>query len=254
MKKLKIILAIFIVLALVALGFVIYCLFFKETKMPVLAYHSVFSDEKDLTGDTDMVLEKFEKQMKWLHDNGYKTLTMDEFYKWKKGEYDAPRKSVVLTFDDGTESFYKTIVPVLEKYDLNATVFVIFSRTNTPGYLTQEQIDGLKNSSVKIDVASHSYERHGQNDKREPDYNYYAEDIKKGKERCDTKYYCYPFGYTNEAYKKALKDEGYLLAFKFSPGKVASKTDDDYEVRRVPVYNSTSMLKFKLKLWSRYIV
>lgn len=254
MKIFKTILVIFIVLALVAFGFVAYCLFFKETKMPVLAYHSVFNDEKDLTGDTDMVLEKFEKQMKWLHDNGYKTLTMDEFYKWKKGEYEAPRKSVVLTFDDGTESFYETVVPVLEKYDLNATVFVIFSRSNTENYITQEQIEKLKNSSIKMDIASHSYSLHGKGDKKEHTYEYYVEDMKKVKEKCETKYYCYPFGYTNEAYKKALKDEGYLLAFRFSPGKPASKDDNNYEIKRIPVYNSTSMIKFKMKLWSRYFV
>ena len=254
MKKLKIILAIFIALVLIALGLLAYFFFFKETKMPVLAYHSVFSDEKDLTGDTDMVLEKFEKQMKWLHDNGYKTLTMDEFYKWKKGEYDAPRKSVVLTFDDGTESFYETVWPILKKYNLNATDFVIFSRSNTKNYLTQEQIEELKSASNRIDIASHSYSLHEKGDKQEHTYEHYVGDMRKVKERCETKYYCYPFGYTNETYKQARKDEGYLLEFKFSPGSPTSKDDNDYEVKRIPVYNSTSMLKFKMKLWSRYFV
>ena len=30
--------------------------------------------------------KNFEKQMKWLKILGYKTLTLDEFYAWKKGK------------------------------------------------------------------------------------------------------------------------------------------------------------------------
>ena len=64
--------------------------------IPVLTYHHVSSSGGSLT----ISPENFESQIGWLAKNGYVTLTADEFARFLHGA-PMPRKSVLLTFDDG---------------------------------------------------------------------------------------------------------------------------------------------------------
>lgn len=197
------------------------------------------------TEETDVSIENFEKQMKYLSKH-YHTLSMDEFYDWKNGKKNKT-KNVVLTFDDGKESFYTVVVPILEKYNLKGTIFIIESAINVDGYLTREQVIDLKENHPNITVASHSYNLHEESAAMSNDYFIYNEDMKRNQEN-GYLYYAYPFGIQNENYQQALKDNRYRLAFLFSPSHWATKEDDDYKIPRVPIYKSNSMLKFKLKL------
>lgn len=231
------------VLIILILSFCIYtCIIFKNN-MPVLAYHDVLENP---TEETDISIEKFDRQMKFLKTHNYKTLTMSEFYEWKKGAKTNGKK-VVLTFDDGKESFYTTVVPILEKYNLKATIFIIESAINESGYLTHEQVLDLKNNHPNITVASHSYNLHNETSANSNNYTLYDEDMKKNKEN-NYEFYAYPFGIKNENYENALKDNNYKLAFLFSPSKWASRNNNDFEITRVPIYKSNSMFKFKLKM------
>ena len=49
------------------------------------------------------ILDKdfFEKQIKLINRLGYKTLTLEEFEKWKKNKIKLPYMSILITFDDG---------------------------------------------------------------------------------------------------------------------------------------------------------
>ena len=76
----------------------------KEVKMvhptgiPVLMYHKIGDDK-----DNDAVIREdlFREQMKFLKDNGYNPLTMDQLYDYVVNGAAVPEKPVVLTFDDG---------------------------------------------------------------------------------------------------------------------------------------------------------
>lgn len=243
-KKFKILVIIFLIILLL---FLIGCLLISKSfdkAIPVLAYHDVLENP---TADTDISIDKFERQMKYLHDHGYKSLTMDEFYEWKKGK-NIPGKKVLITFDDGRESYYTTIAPILEKYDLTAVIFAIGERIDkVDGYLTNEQIVKLNEEYPDLYIESHSYAMHYQDIARSEDYDTYNSDMKLFSDK-GYKYYAYPFGITNDNYQQALKDNGYKLAFLFSPGKWANREQDDYLITRVPVYNSTSFFKFVLKV------
>ena len=139
-KKLNIFLLVLFIF--VAICIVSYNVFIKKSfdnAIPILAYHDVLENPKF---DTDISIKNFEKQMKYLYDNGYKTLSLDELYEWKKGK-EIVGKKVIITFDDGKESFYTTVAPILEKYDMKAIVFVVGSYLNTDGYLSYEQIEKI---------------------------------------------------------------------------------------------------------------
>ena len=119
-----------LLLSLIILVFVVLYLY-KNPKIAVICYHNIatqdeknnFPDESDWTITTD----NFKEQLDYLKNNNYKTLTMDEFYRWKNKELNLPYKSVLITFDDGFLSNYEYAFKLLKEYNMNATVFVVGS-------------------------------------------------------------------------------------------------------------------------------
>ena len=105
----------------------------KESRgIPVLTYHRVVKHEVKMSNgqyrNNKWVndLDNFESNMKYLHDNGYRTLSMDEFYDWYRGKLKVNEdKTVVITFDDGNAEDYYNVLPVMKKYGLRGTCFVI---------------------------------------------------------------------------------------------------------------------------------
>ncbi|HHQ9216967.1 polysaccharide deacetylase family protein [Escherichia coli] len=88
--------------------------------LPVLMYHHV-SEKPGLVTISPVT---FHNQMKWLAENGWKTITASEMEYFYQGGI-LPRKSVMLTFDDGYLDNWLHVFPVLMKYNLNAHIFLI---------------------------------------------------------------------------------------------------------------------------------
>lgn len=87
--------------------------------IPVLMYHHVKSG-------SDMISispENFESHLRYLSKNGFCTLSLDEFLEFKNGK-SFPKKSVVLTFDDGWLDNFVVAFPLLQKYNVKANIFV----------------------------------------------------------------------------------------------------------------------------------
>ena len=68
---------------------------------------------------------RFESQLAFLRDNGYKTLTCDDLLKVVKGKRPHAAREVMLTFDDGWASLWTVAYPLLKRYGLQATAFVV---------------------------------------------------------------------------------------------------------------------------------
>jgi peptidoglycan/xylan/chitin deacetylase (PgdA/CDA1 family) len=105
----------------------------------------------------------FERQMQYLVAHGYHTVTLDDLHDWQMGRLELPAKSIVLTFDDGEESAYKYVYPVLEKYGLRATLFVVTSRVGTTWNglrcLDWPRLREMQRSGV-FDIESHTHDLH----------------------------------------------------------------------------------------------
>lgn len=89
--------------------------------IPVLMYHHVLPKDGFICSS----VENFTNQMTYLQENGYHTLSSEEFYKYKKGEFKAPKKSVLITFDDGWRDNIIYAYPILKKLELKATIFLV---------------------------------------------------------------------------------------------------------------------------------
>lgn len=127
MKK-KILIAIVALVVVGVIGILLY-LNLKERKVIVLAYHKVVPSEiKEKYYKDDPWIdttERFEKQMKYLHDMGYTTLSMDEYEEWRNGKKKISLRTVMITIDDGDVETYYEMMPILKKYNLKATYFMI---------------------------------------------------------------------------------------------------------------------------------
>jgi peptidoglycan/xylan/chitin deacetylase (PgdA/CDA1 family) len=70
----------------------------------------------------------FEKMMNYLYNNGFKTISTEEFYKWYKGKIEFYGKTVMITIDDGKYEDYYLAYPIIKKYNFKAASFIVGSR------------------------------------------------------------------------------------------------------------------------------
>ena len=64
-------------------------------------------------------------------------------------------KPVILTFDDGYADNYTELLPLLERYGVKATIFIITDKIGAPRYLTAEQLRELADSGL-VSIQSHT--------------------------------------------------------------------------------------------------
>lgn len=254
MKILKKVLTIIIILILIIIIF-LKIIYSKQT-VSILGYHDfIKTDDRiknNITDNLIMDIEKFEKQMKYLYEHNYKTLTLEEFYCFHQGKCKIPRKSVLITMDDGYQSNYDLAFPILKKYNLNAVVFYlgINEEGANPLYMTKKTIKRIKKEYPNIEVASHSYNLHIRGSINQ-DKQDIINDIELMKQVIDTQYYAYPFGAHNETMIKALQEKGYKMAFTFGPNqehRKASKQDDIYKIPRLNISNDMPLWKFIIRI------
>lgn len=120
--------------------------------------------------------ESFGRKLAYLAANGYSTLSADEYFLLLMGTRPAPERAVVLTLDDGRASVYSVGLPLLSKFGMKATVFLIPSRISdgparpfrlageprshepdpNEGFLTWEEVERLSRCGL-FDLQSHSH-------------------------------------------------------------------------------------------------
>lgn len=271
MKKniLKLVGIIFILGIILTTTAIVYL--YHEPKIAVLSYHNVATNKKSLSEKNlwCISVENFEEEMKYLHDHHYKTLTMDEFCKWKRGEINLPFKSVLVTFDDGLLSNYQFAFPILKKYNINATLFMIGENSekigDTPNnwtgelisYMSKDQIEKTKQEYPNVEIYSHTYGMHKEVDGIAAAKKYkkeqMLEDIQKYENYMGkTEVIAYPFGVTNERFINELKKKGYKYGFVLGDNKKATRKDNDFMINRINTSYDKKISHFGLRFWLPY--
>ncbi|WP_085829550.1 polysaccharide deacetylase family protein [Clostridium massiliodielmoense] len=213
----------------------------KNESIPVLMYHSIMYEKGN---PVRLPKEKFEEQMKYLKDNNYNTLTLDELYDFLENNKPIPKKSIVLTFDDGYKDNYKTALPILKKYNFKATFFIISDCIGTGEYLTLDQLKEMKKDG--FDIESHTT-NHNKLTKEsyESQYKMFLDSKEKLEKLLDKKikYIAYPYGKYNEDSIKAVKAAGYKMAVT-THCKWTDRNEGIYEISRVGISGKHDMGKF----------
>lgn len=121
----------------------------ERVRVPVLMYHAL---EDEAWGfDTLFVRpSEFEEQLVCLLENGFDPIWFSDLS--HVGDFDRP---VILTFDDGYDNNCTVLLPILQKYNVKATVFLITGLVGKPRYLTAEQVRALSDSGL-VSIQSHT--------------------------------------------------------------------------------------------------
>ena len=224
----------------------------------VLSYHRILSSNKMLkflgtiAGNKQLTTyninkDNFEKQILYMKEKGVSFITPEQFSLYLEGKKPLPsEKCVLITFDDIDETVYLNAFPILKKYNIPATIFVITGQTGKIykgiKLASWEQIKEMKQSGV-ITVGIHTNNMHFKESDGQPVFlnKDNLEKFKKDSElsikifekqfRETPKYFAYPYGYGNSNTDKVLKDLGYELLFTLKP-KVVTETSSKYFIGR----------------------
>jgi len=215
-------------------------------RIAVLNYHFFFEEnEKDICRESICEhMDDFREQLNYLRDNNYYTATMEEFVKWMYKEIDLPEKTVLITVDDGSWGTGKIngnhLIPTLESYKMNATLFLITGWYDMANY-----------ESEYLTIQSHTHDLHyeakcGYRSKVNcVSYDALMTDLKKSIDIIkNTDSFCFPFYEYTSTSIKAVKDAGFKTAF-INGWRKASRNDDKYKIPRFPIQRTTTISQFK---------
>ncbi len=212
----------------------------------VLMYHYVYTaDDQPDTVDGNYILDTdLDKELAWLQSEDYYYPSYQELSAYVAGKHSLPKKSVIVTFDDGEVGFLKYGIPLLEKHQVPATSFVIAS--------DDDAADKVKNyASEYVSFQSHSYAMHqaGSNVGRGGRIHAMTqqeilEDLQKAAAIVqNNEAMAYPFGDNNETAHAAIREAGILCAFTIINDRVHIG-DDPTCLNRVRISGEYSLDSF----------
>lgn len=214
-----------------------------------LAYHR-FGDSRYPSTNTPVAA--FEKHLKYLSGQGFKSYTVSGLLS-DTAALVKDQKKVLITVDDGYASFMENGLPLLEKYNMKATLFVNTESVGWSDFLTWQELKELKDKGVEIGSHSHkhSYFVNLPEDKRAPAFE---EDLLKAESLFEEhlgfvpRTYVYPYGEFSPDMIEVLKKHDYIIAFAQNSG-VMSDQSNPYSVSRFPVAGAhVDMDQFKSKV------
>ena len=132
--------------------------------VPILVYHGIFPHHPGQTPEQieyDVSPENFEAQMTYLRDSGYRVISLVSLVDALTKGDTVPAKSVVITFDDGSENQYVHAFPILKKFCFTATFFVYPAPivAGHSGFMSFEQLRELQKAGMTIESHTRTHPR-----------------------------------------------------------------------------------------------
>lgn len=209
-----------------------------NVQVPVLMYHAVGDD---LWGEAELFVstDDMEAQLKYLVDNGYDPIWFSDLKDIE--QYDKP---VILTFDDGYDDNYEILLPLLQKYNVKATVFVLAGLLDQPHKMSWSEVTAMSQSGL-VSIQSHGMYHPMLATLTEEELIFELGDSKISITRMSGKIphvFCYPSGSYNDLtlevaaryYNFGIKMNGYMY----------HTWDDPLLVNRYYISRYTSLEKF----------
>jgi len=221
----------------------------RQMRVPVLMYHYISIPPPDADAirlDLSVTPQAFDEQMAFLVSNGYRTVRVSDVVEHLLSGAPLPEKPIVLTFDDGYADNYEAALPILKKYGMTATFYVIakFTENQRPGYATWDQLREMANAGMEI--GSHSMDH---SDLRGRSIAFLTDQIARSKQIIESrlgitvKTFSYPSGKYDAKTIAVLRANGYLGAVTEIQG-LQQTTNDIFELRRVRIRGSYSLTDY----------
>ncbi|MFT8363008.1 MAG: polysaccharide deacetylase family protein [Sporolactobacillus sp.] len=116
-------------------------------QLPILMYHNIAKGPNSLFVPTT----EFAQQMAWIHRHHFLALTPEQAYRVLATNEIPGRRLVLITLDDGYRNNWINARPILTRYHLHATIFMIGNRIGKPTHLTTAQMRLLVHDGIAIE-------------------------------------------------------------------------------------------------------
>lgn len=143
----------------------------QEVELPILMYHGITEDISKVN-DYTILADDLEKDLIWIKDNGYTTVSAKQLVDYVEKGTPLPSKPILLTFDDGYTNNYTLALPLLEKYNSKALISIIgmesdinsknISKDFNGSYLSWSEISTMAESG-HVEFGNHTYALHFNN-------------------------------------------------------------------------------------------
>ena len=206
------------------------------TNIGVLNYHFFYDKQKENCNEV-ICLEKskFEEHLKYLKDNNFYTATMNDMALWMEKKIRLPKKTTVITVDDGALGTDTHLIELLEKYDMHGTLFLITAWWKMDKY-----------QSPNLEIQSHGFDIHTNGGAITRSKDVLLNDLNKSiiELNGENTAFCYPFYAHNSTTKEVVKQAGFKIAFVGGNIKT-NQNHDPYKIYRYVIYNYTSVNDLK---------
>ncbi|MBQ3225779.1 MAG: polysaccharide deacetylase family protein [Clostridia bacterium] len=212
-------------------------------KLPILMYHHILKDSNKWN---QFVIspQEFESDLKFLSENGYQSVVIEDLLLYQKGEKELPKKPVMITVDDGYLSVKEYMLPLLEKYEMRAVFSIIgrytdeYSENNdrnvSYAHVNSEDLAELSRGGI-FEIQNHTYDMHKIKQGRkgakisagESKENYkkiFCEDVEKAQKMIsnaiskDPTCFTYPFGFYSKESEEFIKEMGFSASLSCTEG------------------------------------
>lgn len=228
----------------------------NRKRVPILCYHSVTDGAEAVQPDPHkqhIPLHLFLQHLDYLQKK-HNVVSLSEFQKATRERRALPDHSVVLTFDDGFEDFYKVVAPHLCRRELPATVFVITDRAdgrfaaNGESFLSWDEIRELASSGIDIGshTCSHPYlpNLSPLDVTRELSESEAAIRSRLGQEQISLSY---PYGQVSQSVSRLAKSIGYSCAIASDAGP-NDQSANLYELSRTVIASDDDIAAFSARV------
>ena len=227
--------------------------------LPVLMYHQVL-DKPQKLGKYVISPHELEADLQLIRELGYETVTVGELIAYCNGERGLPKKPIMLTFDDGYQTDYKNVFPLLRQYNMKGVFSIVGAYTerySTEGidkhinyaHLCWDEILEMQKSG-HCEFLNHSYNLHSLDGRHgclkasnESDLHYRTvihDDIAYSQKLLEEKLgkappaFTYPYGGTDDELRSLIREEGFAasLGTYEEINRISGNTEELYDIRR----------------------
>lgn len=212
-------------------------------KVPILMYHYIEIPPATTTlPGLYLKPDIFESQLQEINRQKYKTVFMSEVARNLSHSEKMTSNTMALTFDDGYEDFYTKAFPLLQKYKIKSTVYIIINTLDKPGYLTTGQLKELARSGL-VEIGSHTFNHPDLRKLKAKDVRFEilaSRRILRQLSGQEVLTFAYPYGYYQPEFFHLLSSAGYLGALAVKPGAVQD-SDNLWIIKRLRPGNQSGI-------------
>jgi peptidoglycan/xylan/chitin deacetylase (PgdA/CDA1 family) len=219
-------------------------------RQPVFIYHHV-SESPNISKINNVISpDHFRRQMLFLYQKGFRCLSLPEAVTYFQEGKPQPKRSFVLTFDDGYFDNYEIAAPILKEFGFCATIFVIVKpvEEGNKGYISWRNIRDLAQNNFTFGSHTLTHKRLSSLDKMTIEHEFYdSKMIIEDRLGLLVDLVAYPYGDSDDRVRKLAIQCGYRAACGLNEGHWTP-----FNIWRVAIKDDESELSYSWKAFGGF--